>query len=152
MSTIPTTLAPVITDYTPSIQSPAFSGQINEVINIANLGAGAQTLKSAAILGGFIIGVPTAAANYTTDTAANIVAAIQGAQVGSAIQFTLRNKSAGANTITLVGGAGVTINAGDTATVAQNNQKTFLAVVTALPDAYGNGAAVTIYSMGTVVF
>lgn len=152
MSTIPTTLAPVITDYTPSIQSPAFSGQINEVINIANLGAGAQTLKASAILGGFIIGVPTAAANYTTDTAANIVAAIQGAQVGSAIQFTLRNKSAGANTITLVGGAGVTINAGDTATVAQNNQKTFLAVVTALPDAYGNGAAVTIYSMGTVVF
>lgn len=152
MSTIPTTLAPVITDYTPSIQSPAFSSQINEVINIANLGAGAQTLKSAAILGGFIIGVPTAAANYTTDTAANIVAAIQGAQVGSAIQFTLRNKSAGANTITLVGGAGVTINAGDTATVAQSNQKTFLAVVTALPDAYGNGAAVTIYSMGTVVF
>ena len=153
MSTIPTTLAPVITDYTPSIQSPAFSSQVNEVLTVSNLvGAGAQTLTAAEIVGGFIIGTPTAAANYTTDTAKNIIAAIQGAQLGSAIQFTLRNKAAAADTITLVGGTGVTINAGDTATVAQSNQKTFLAVVTALPDAYGNGSAVTIYSMGTVVF
>lgn len=152
MSTIPTTLAPVITDFTPSIQNPSFSSQISEVLTITSLGAGAQTLTAAEILGGFIVGVPTAAANYTTDTAGNIVAAIQNAQVGSAIQFTLRNKSAGAFAITLVGGTGVTINAGDTATVAQSNQKTFLAVVTALPDYLGNGAAVTIYSMGTVVF
>ena len=152
MSTIPTTLAPVITDFTPSIQSPAFSSQINEVINVTTLGAGAQTLTAAEILGGLIIGVPTAAANYITDIAKNIVNAIQGAQVGSAIQFTVRNKAAAADTITLVGGTGVTINAGDTATVAESNQKTFLAIVTALPDYLGVGAAVTIYSMGSVVF
>lgn len=141
-----------VTSYTPQKNYPSFSEQINEVVTFTNLAAGAQTLTASQLLGGFIIGVPTAAANYTTDTAGNIVNAIQGAQVGSSVQFTLRNKSAGANTITLVGGQGVTINAGDTATVAQNNQKTFLAVVTALPDQYGNGATVTIYSMGTVVF
>lgn len=152
MSTIPIVATQPITSYTPTKTSPSFSSQINEVINITNLGAGAQTLSAVAIIGGFIIGVPAAAANYTTDTALNIVNAIQGAVVGSTIQFTVRNKAAGADTITLVGGKGVTINAGDTATVAENNQKTFLAVVTALPDFEGNGAAVTIYSMGTVVF
>lgn len=141
-----------VTSYTPQKTYPSFSNQINEGVTVTNLGAGAQTLTAAQILGSLIIGVPTAAANYTTDTAGNLVNAIEGASVGSAIQFTLRNKSAGANTITLVGGTGVTINAGDTATVAQSNQKTFLAVVTALPDQYGNGAGVTIYSMGTVVF
>jgi hypothetical protein len=152
MSTIPTTLAPTITDFTPSITMPSFSSQISEVLTVTTLGAGAKTLTAAQILGGFIIGVPTAAANYTTDTAKNIVNAIQNAQVGSAIQFTVRNGAAGAYPITLVAGTGVTLNSGDTATVAQSNQKTFLAIVTALPNYLGVGAAVTIYSMGTVVF
>lgn len=152
MSTIPLVATQPITSYTPTKSSPSFSSSINEVINITNLGAGAQTLSAAAIIGGFIIGVPTAAANYTTDTALNIVNAIQGAVVGSTVQFILRNKAAAADTITLVGGTGVTINAGDTATVAESNQKTFLARVTALPDFEGNGAAVTIYSAGSVVF
>lgn len=153
MSTIPIVTTQPITSFTPSKTSPSFSSQINEVLTVSNLaGGGAQTLAAAEIVGGFIIGTPTAAANYTTDTALNIVNAIQGAVVGSAIQFTLRNKAAAADTITLVAGKGVTINAGDTATVAESNQKTFLVVVTALPDFEGNGAAVTIYSMGTVVF
>lgn len=152
MSTIPVVATQPITSFTPSKLSPSFSSSINEVINITNLGAGAQTLTAAAIIGGFIIGVPTAAANYTTDTALNLVNAIQGAVIGSTVAFILRNKTAGAFTITLVGGAGVTINAGDTATIAQSNQKTFLARVTALPDFEGNGAAVTIYSAGSVVF
>jgi hypothetical protein len=141
-----------VNSYTPQKQSPSFSVQPNEIVTFTALGAGAQTLLAAAILGGFITGVPTAAANYTTDTALNIVNAIEGAKVGSSIYFVLRNGSAGANTITLVAGTGVTINAGDTATVAQSNQKTFMATVTTLPDQYGNGAAVTIRSMGTVVF
>lgn len=141
-----------VISYTPQKTYPSFSNQINEAITITTLGAGAQTLSAAEILGGFIIGVPTAAATYTTDTAGNIVNAIEGAQVGSAIQFVVRNKASAADTITLAGGTGVTINTGDTATIAESNQKTFLAVVTALPDQYGNGAAVTIYSMGTVVF
>lgn len=141
-----------VTSYTPQKTYPSFSNQINEVVTITALGAGAQTAKAAAILGGFIIETPTAAANLTTDTAANIVNAIEGAQVGSAIYFTVRNAAAGAYTITLVAGTGVTLNSGDTMTVAQSNQKTFMAVVTALPNAYGAGAAVTIYSMGTIVF
>lgn len=152
MSTIPIVTTQPIVDYTPTKEFPSFSSIINEVVSVTALGAGAQTLSAAALLGSFIIGTPAAAANYTTDTALNIVNAIQGAQVGSAIQFTVRNKAAGAYTITLVAGKGVTLNAGDTATVAQSNQKTYMAVVTALPDVYGNGAAVTIYSMGSVVF
>lgn len=152
MSTIPSVATQSIVDFTPAKNYPSFSSIISEIISITTLGAGAQTLTAAAIIGSFIIGVPTAAANYTTDTALNIVRAISGAQVGSSIQFLVRNKAAGADTITLVGGTGVTINSGDTATIAESNQKTFLAVVTALPDFEGNGAAVTIYSQGTVVF
>lgn len=147
--TIPTTVNQnPIQDYTPEKQSPSFSSQINDVITITNFAGTNQTLTAAQILGGFIIGVPTGAANYTTDTAANIINAIEGAVVGSSIQFTVRNKSGGANTITLVAGTGVTLNSGDTVTVAQNNQKTFLVVVTGL----GASAAVTVYSFGTVVF
>lgn len=141
-----------VTSYTPQKTYPSFSNQINEVVTVTSLGAGAQTLTAAEILGGFIIGAPTAAANYTTDTATNIVNAIEGAQVGSTIYFTVRNGAGGAYTITLVAGTGVTLNSGDTMTVAESNQKTFMAVVTALPNAYGAGATVTIYSMGTVVF
>lgn len=143
-----TTNASPIQDYTPEKQSPSFSQQINEIINITNFVATNQTLTAAIILGGFVIGVPTGAANYTTDTAANIVAAIEGAKVGTAIVVTVRNKSAGANTITLVAGTGITLNSGDTVTVAQNNQKQFLLIVTGI----GSAAAITVYSLGTVVF
>jgi len=141
--TIPTTTNQnPIQDYTPEVQSPNFSVQTNVVTTITNFAGTNQTLTAAQILGGFIIGIPTGAANYTTDTAANIIAAIEGAQVGSTIRFILRNKSAGANTITLVAGTGVTLNSGDTMTVAQNAQKTFRIIVTGL----GASAAVTVYS------
>lgn len=137
-----------IQDYTPEKQSPSFSGQINQVTTVTTVAAGAQTITATQILGGLYIGVPTGAANYTTDTAANIVKAIEGAKVGTSINFVLRNKSAGANTITLVAGTGCTINSGDTATVAQSNQKQFRLVVTAI----GDTPTITIYSMGTVVY
>lgn len=137
-----------IQDFTPEKQSPSFSGQINQSTTVTTVAAGAQTITAAQILGGLYIGVPTGAANYTTDTAANIVKAIEGAKVGTSINFVLRNKSAGANTITLVAGTGVTINSGDTATVAQSNQKQFRLVVTAI----GDTPTITVYSMGTVVY
>lgn len=141
-----------VQSYTPQKNYPSFSEQPNEVVTFTTFAAGAQTLTAAEILGGFITGVPTAAANYTTDTALNIINAIQAAQVGSSIYFVLRNGAAGADTITLVGGSGVTVNSGDTATVAESNQKLFMVTVTTLPDVFGNGGAVTIRSMGTVVF
>jgi hypothetical protein len=141
--TIPTTSnATPIQSYTPEPQSPNFGGQINVVTTITNFAGTNQTLTAAQILGGFIIGSPTGAANYTTDTAANIINAIEGAVVGSTIKVTIRNKSAGANTITLVAGTGVTLNSGDTVTVVQNAQKTFKFIVTGL----GSSAAVTVYS------
>lgn len=66
--------------------------------------------------------------------------------VGQGFDFDLRNTSGGAFTITLTAGTGVTISG--TATIAQNNQKRFRVVITTI----GAVPAVTIYSMGTVVF
>lgn len=152
MSTIPTVLAPTITSFTPEKQSPSFSGQINEIVTFTILAAGNKTLTAAQLLGGFIIQTPTAAATDTLDTASNIVSQIEGAKVGSGIYFTIRNTSAGAFAITVAAGTGGTMNSGDTATIAQSNQKTFLLVVTALGDQNFVGATYTVYSMGTVVF
>ena len=151
MSTIPTVATLPIVDFTPSKIYPSFSSIINQLFNITTLGAGAQTLTAAQIIGGFIIGTPTAAATYTTDTALNIVRAIQGAQVGSGIFFTLRNNAGAADTITLAAGTGVTLNSGDGTTVAEHDQRTYLLIVTALPDFEGNGAAATIYNFSGVV-
>jgi hypothetical protein len=75
---------------------------------------------------------------------------MQSVQVGSAIQFTIRNTAGTAVAITVVAGAGGTISG--TSTIAQNNQKSFLLVITALGDVNGVGATYTAYSLGTVVF
>jgi len=81
-----------------------------------------------------------------TPTAAQIVAGIAGAIVGSSFEFTIRNTADAAETITLTAGAGVTLSG--TMTIAQNNSKRFLAVCT---NVTGAAEAVTIYSLGTIV-
>ena len=47
MSTIPSTLAPVIQDYTPTKQFPSFSTIINEKYVVTTLATGSQTLTPA---------------------------------------------------------------------------------------------------------
>ncbi len=110
--------------------------------------AGAQTYTAAQLLGGMILHDPSGgAATGTTATAALIVTALNGAANGTSFDVVFRNTADAAETITVAGGTGVTISG--TATVAQNNSKTFRFVVT--ESASGN-EAITAYSLGSAVF
>ena len=101
------------------------------------------TITAAQLLTLILDGTPTAAADYTLPTAALLVAAIPGAAVGSSFMFTVNNKSAGANTITVVAGAGGT--ADGTVTVAQNVIRSFLVIITNIT---GAAEAYFVYGMG----
>lgn len=109
--------------------------------------AGAKTYTAAELIGGLILRDPAGAnRSDVTPTAALIVAGASGAIVGRSFEFTIRNTADAAETITVTAGAGVTLSG--TMTIAQNNSKRFLAVLTNV----GSGTeAVTIYSLGTVV-
>lgn len=107
--------------------------------------AGNLTYTAAQLLGGLILRDPAGGArDDVTPTAALIVAALNHVQVGDSFEFTIRNTADAAETITVTAGDGVTLSG--TMTIAQNNSKRFLAVVTAVTT-----PAVTIYSLGTVV-
>jgi len=109
---------------------------------VAALADTAPTLTVAQILNGLLVGVPTAARSYTLPTAAAIVAAVEGIEVGSAFELAIRNDSAGAFALTLVAGTGITLAAGNTNTVAQANTRRFRFVVTNITT-----AAITVYSL-----
>lgn len=102
------------------------------------------TLTVAQLFGGRITGTPTAAATYTTPTATLISGAFKPCYVGSTTEFIVRNTSAGANTITLAAGTGVTLTG--TMTIAQNNERRFIIQVT------NCNTAVTIFSTPTGAF
>ena len=102
------------------------------------------TLSTANSYNVLIRGVPTAAATYTTATAAAILAALgSDATVGTTFQAVVINASAGANTITFAGGSGVTVSG--VATVAQNASKVFIGRVTDVAT-----PAITYYGLGSV--
>jgi hypothetical protein len=102
------------------------------------------TLSTAASYNSIVRGVPTAAATYTTATAAAIVAAIgSDCAIGTTFMVVVINASAGANLITMQGGDGVTISG--VATVAQNAAKIFLGYVSAVTT-----PAITLYGLGSV--
>ena len=103
------------------------------------------TLSTADSFNSIIRGVPTAAATYTSATAAAIVAAIGGdCAIGTTFMVVVINASAGANTITIAGGTGVTVSG--VATVAQNASKVFLGRVTAVA---AGSEAITLYGLGS---
>ena len=103
------------------------------------------TLSAADSYNTIIRGVPTAAATYTTATAESIVTAIGGdCAVGTTFMLVVLNASAGANTITVAGGTGVTVSG--VATVAQNASKVFLGRVTGVA---GGSEAITLYGLGS---
>ena len=105
--------------------------------------AGAATYTAAQLLGGLIIRDPAGGARSdVTPTAALIIAALTQAGVGNSFEFTIKNAADAAETITVTAGTDVTLTG--TMTIAQNNSKRFLCVVTA-------ATTVTIYSLGTVV-
>jgi hypothetical protein len=109
--------------------------------------AGNLTYTAAMLLGGIILRDPNGAGRSdVTPTAALLLAAIPGAVVGTAFEFTIRNTADAAETITVTAGTGATLSG--TMTIAQSNSKRFLVVftnVTAASEAY------TLYSLGTVV-
>lgn len=106
-----------------------------------------QTYTVAHLLGGILLRDPNGGARADTlPTAANLVAAIPGAVVGTAFEWTLRNTADQNETITVGAGSGGTLSG--TATVAQNNTKRFLIVLTNIT---GSSEAYTAYSLGTVV-
>lgn len=121
------------------VSSPTISASARGVSAGAAIAATADTatLTAAQLLNKVIRGVPTGAANYTLPTAALLVAAIANCQVGDIFDFVISNKSAGANTITVLAG-GATLEG--TATVAQNAARIFRLIVTGI----GGGAAYTV--------
>jgi hypothetical protein len=97
-----------------------------------------------------LTGTPTAAANYTTPTATQLCALFPFVRTSAANlhwDWWVKNTSAGANTITVVGGSGVTITG--TATVAQNAVKHFMVV---LDNCVSGSQAAHIFSLGTSTF
>ena len=103
------------------------------------------TLSTADSFNSIIRGVPAAAATYTTATAAAIVAAIGGdCAIGTTFMVVVINASAGANTITIAGGTGVTVSG--VATIVQNASKEFLGRVTAVA---AGSEAITLYGLGS---
>jgi hypothetical protein len=119
------------------------TGLVPGFIKLANQVA-TDTLTAANSNNVIIVGVPTAAATYTTATAAAILANIGAdAKVGTFFEIHLLNASAGANTITLAPGSGVTITG--VATVVQNGYKKFLGYVTGVAT-----PAITLYATGTI--
>jgi hypothetical protein len=84
---------------------------------------GAGTILAALMAGGLLLRTgPTAAYTDTTDTAANILAAYPGMQVGDTLDFYHCNNVA--YVATIAGGTGVTLNtAAGNNTVATNSSK-----------------------------
>jgi len=128
--------------------SPTFAGPVYPLYTVTtDATADNLTHTAAMMVGGLMLRDPAGGARSdVTDTAANLVAAISGCAVGSSFWYVVRNTADAAETITMTAGAGVTLSG--TMTIAQNNTKIFLGVVT---NATASSEAVTFYSIGTMV-
>lgn len=105
--------------------------------------AGAVTFTAAEVLGGLILRDPAGAGRADLlPTAASLITELGEPGVGTSFEFTIRNTADAAETITVTTNTGLTLSG--TMTIAQNNSKRFLAVVT-------SATTITVYSLGTVV-
>lgn len=107
--------------------------------------AGNVTYTAAQLLGGRITRDPNGAGRTdTTDTAANIVAAIASAAVGDTFDTIVENTADAAEAITLAAGTGVTLERldGTGATIAQNGSAILRTVLT---NVTASSEAVSIY-------
>lgn len=115
-------------------------------VNSVQTATDTATITTVQVLGALLNGTPTAAASYTTPTATLLIAGMPTCVVNSTIyNWAIRNTSGGANTITVLAGAGVTL--AGTMTVAQNAQRQFLVSPTNCTT-----PAVTIYAMSSNAF
>lgn len=107
--------------------------------------AGPLTITAAMIVGSYLKRDPAGGNRTdTTDTAANIVAAVDNAQVGSSWLFIYKNTANGAETVTLAGGTGVTLDVAS-AEIDQNYTALFLVICT---NVTGSSEAVTLHKLG----
>lgn len=139
-----------VTDYVPQKQYPSFSTVINQKTTLTTITGAGVTLTPAQLLGGLILhDTSSGAVNDTLPTAALMIPAIEGAEVGSWFRFLIRNTSAGAGTLTLLAGTGGTVT-GTTSSSAipYLQQEEFLLRVTAI----GAAPTYTVYGLGIVVF
>ncbi len=125
---------------------------VGPVVNFATVTtdstAGALTYTAAMLKGGIILRDPNGSGRSdVTPTAALLVAALPSCVVGTAFRFTIRNTADAAEAITVTAGSGATLSG--TMTIAQNNSKDFLVVLT---NVTSGAEAYTVYSLGTVVF
>jgi hypothetical protein len=102
--------------------------------------AAGQTLTAASLLGGYIMRSGAAAVSDTTPTAALIVAAIPHAIVGTAFDFTIRNKNS--DTLTILAGNGVTLEG--VTTIATDFTRRYVGKITNV-----GTPAVTIHGVST---
>jgi len=119
--------------------------RITDCVTVATIATAAPvTFTADQILGGLILRDPAGGARADLlPTAADIVAALgEGAYVGAAFEFTIRNTADDDETITVTTNTGLTLSG--TMTIAQNASRRFLAVVTAV----GGTPTVTVYSNG----
>lgn len=135
-----------VRSYTPERQSPVFSGLVQPFYTVTTLTtAAAVTYTSAQLLGGLILRDTNGASRSDVlPTAALLVAAMENPSVGNGFEFIIRNTADAAETITVTAGTGATVSG--TATIAQNNTKRFLVVVTNITS---GAEAYTAYSEGT---
>jgi len=100
---------------------------LEKVVEVAETDA-AQTLSASELLESKLFTcTPTAARNFTTATAAQIVAALTDESTGTSFEFTIVNLAAATHAITLVGGTNVTIVGA--AAVSAATSGTFVGVV-----------------------
>jgi hypothetical protein len=126
----------------------AVVGNCFDTTTVSTLTSGATvTYTAAQVINGVIKDTVSAGCAATLPTPKTIVTAIPNCKVGTSFEVTILNSSAGANTITVTANGSSTIVG--TATIAQNNCKTFKAVVT---NVTSGSEAVVFYSYGTIVF
>ena len=109
--------------------------------------AGVIAYTAAMFIGGLILRDCNGAGRAdTVPTAAALVQALNGAKVGTCLRVLIRNTSGTAVSITVSTATGATLSG--TMTIAQNNTKEFLAVITNVTP---GSEAYTLYSVGTLV-
>ena len=134
----------IILDATDIIKGDAKAFTIAPTVTASSNTAG-QTISAANLIGGIWSAVNrNASQDDTTDTAANIVAAIPSCAVGDTFEFTFLNVSS--NPVDLVGGTGVTLMDGNPAsfTIANAKGRRFMFRVT---NVTGSSEAVHIFAV-----
>jgi hypothetical protein len=137
--------------FTPFCATPYADGLFYPTVTVSTIAAATTaTLTTAQVLGGLILqDVAASACTDTMPTAALLVAAMNGARIGSSFEFTIRNTCSSNYPITLAAGTGGTMASGNTNTVVQTASKKFLVVLTGV---VSGSEAYTVYSLGTATF